>query len=171
MALVLMSGIGAYSAASSHLGVLALLIGTSVGVGLLLISLVTGYAASAHWAVAVIALIYIGSLYLRGVTFDPWSPLVAAGLLATAELTHWSLDSRLPAQDELQAHLLRGTVVAMIVSLALGLAAIIAAASAVDVRGVAPTVAASVAVLVALISLALLTWRGRTVDVHDSEDG
>jgi len=108
-----------------------------------------------------LAVTYVGSLYLRGAGIDGWSPMVAGGLLACAELAHWSIDSRLPAQDEPDVHRQRGVAVGVVTGLALALAAIeVSAARGGPLAGLLPTVAATAGSLLAFTGVAWLIWRG-----------
>ena len=108
-------------------------------------------------AVAILGSEYIALLGFEGEALDTRAPVVAAALLAVAELGYWSLELRGPVVDEAGTSLRRlGLLAALLVSmLALGVVllalveAVSAGGPAVDLIGAAAAVGA-----VALLALA-----------------
>ena len=126
------------------------------------VSLVVASRRSVQWAIGILAATYVVSLVAQGVSLDPWGPLVAAALLAAAELGHWSIDSRLSGIVERQVHVQRGLAIGAVTAVALGLGAIVQAGSNVAfVAGNVTTAAATGAVGFAFAAIAIIAWRRR----------
>ena len=124
------------------------------------LALVVASRRSVQWAIGILAATYVVSLVAQGVNLDPWSPLVAAALLAAAELAHWSIDSRLRAIDERQVHIQRGLAIGAVTGVALGLGAIVLAGSgAALVAGNVTAAASTGAVGFAFAAVAVIAWR------------
>jgi hypothetical protein len=136
-------------------------------VALMALSLVVASRRSVHWAIGILAATYVVSLVAQSVSVDPWSPLVAASLLAAAELGHWSIDSRSPGTVERQVHVQRGLAIGAVTAAALGLGAIVQAGSGVAlVASNVTTGAAICAVGIALAAIATIAWRRRYVSAE-----
>ena len=158
-----MAAVGAYAAASSPPAATGLRIAFLAAVVLMSVSLVLASHRSALWAIGILAATYVVSLFVQGVSLDPLSPLVAAALLAAAELAHWSIDCRLASIDERQVHVQRGLAIGAVTGVALGLGAIVQAGSNVVVlAGNAATAAATGAVALAFAAVAIIVWRHRS---------
>lgn len=135
--------------------------GFAAGVLLLALGLVTAWSRSLPWGIGLVAAAYIGSLYTRGLGFDAWSLLVALALVAASELAHWSIDSRLPALDDVSVHVDRAVATGAALALCLVPAVIVEAAAALGSGGLVAGVAALVAVLLTLTLLVLMVSKRR----------
>ena len=113
-------------------------------------------------AVAILGSEYVALLGFEGEALDTRAPVVAAALLAVAELGYWSLELRRPVADEAGTSLRRlGLLAALLVGvLALGVVllalveAVSAGGPAVDLLGAAAAIGA-----VALLALAAAPTR------------
>jgi len=160
--MLLMAVVGADAAASSHFTARGVSILALAAVALMAVSLAVASRRSVQWAIGILAATYLVSLVAQGVGLDPWSPLVAAALLAAAELGHWSIDSRLSGSVERQVHVQRGLAIGAVTAVALGLGAIVQAGSAVAfVTSNLTTAAATGAVGFAFAAIAIIAWRSR----------
>jgi hypothetical protein len=169
MAVLLMALVGADAAASSQLCAKGVWILAFAAVALMSVSLVVPSRRSVQWAIGILGATYVVSLVAQGVGVDPWSPLVAAALLAAAELAHWSIDCRLRAIDERQVHIQRGLAIGAVTGVALGLGAIVLAGSGVAlVAGNVTTAAASGAVGFAFAAIAIIAWQRRNGNAEPS---
>ena len=162
MAVLLMALVGADAALSSHLAARGVWILAIAAVALMAVSLVVASRRSIQWAIGILAATYVVSLVAQGVGLDPWSPLVAAALLAAAELGHWSIDARSPGIVERQVHVQRGLAIGAVTAVALGMGAIVQAGSAVAFVASNVTTAGAIgAVGLALAAMAIIAWRRR----------
>lgn len=111
-------------------------------------------------AVAVLGAEYVALLAFEGEALDTRAPLVAAALLAVAELGYWSLELRRPVADEAGTSLRRlGLLAALLLGvLALGVV-MLALVEAVSLAGPAFDLLGAVAAVGALALLALAARR------------
>lgn len=124
---------------------------------LLAAGLVMRFAPALPVAVAILGSAYVALLGFEGDALDTRAPVVAAALLAVAELGYWSLELRRPVADEPGTSLRRlgvlavllGGVVALGVVLLVLVEAVSAGGPAVDLLGAVAAVGA-----VALLALA-----------------
>lgn len=79
--------------------------------------------AAVPGAVALLGLEYASYLALEDVPLDQRAPLLAAGLLAVAELSYWSLELRAAVTDEPGSHWRRAAFLAWLCLLTLALGA------------------------------------------------
>jgi hypothetical protein len=139
-------------------------IGGAIGVALMAAGLLTARSRPVLWSVGLVAGSCVGSLYVRGLDFDPWSLLIGIGLLAASELAHWSIDCRVPALDEVRVHLIRAGWVTIALALGLALATVVESAALLGSSGTVVVVAATVAVVASLVTVAVMIWRGRPAE-------
>jgi hypothetical protein len=132
---------------------------TGLGVALMLIGLAMGRSTPVQLAVAAAAAGYIGSLYLRGISFDTGSPLMAVGLLAASELAHWSIDARVRSLDDVEVHFQRGRSIVLLLAGAMVLVAILDAAAAIGPGGAVLAVPATAALMLGLGLAGRIAWR------------
>jgi len=111
-------------------------------------------------AVALLGTEYVALLAFEGEALDTRAPVVAAALLAVAELGYWSLELRGPVADEAGTSLRRlGLLAALLLGvLALGVV-VLALAEAVSAGGPAVDLLGAVAAVSALALLALAARR------------
>jgi len=107
-------------------------------------------------AVAILGSEYVALLGFEGDALDTRAPVVAAALLAVAELGYWSLDLRRPVADEAGTSLRRLGVLAALLGgvLALGVV-LLTLVEAVSTGGPAVDLLGAVAAVGALALLAL----------------
>lgn len=114
-------------------------------------------------AVAALGAEYVALLGFEGEALDARAPLVAASLLAVAELAYWSLELRGGVDDEPGTYLRR---IALLVALLLGVAAfgivVLAVVAAVPAQGPAFDVLGAVAAIGALALVALAARSSRS---------
>lgn len=151
--------VGAYSALPTPVDAALVWMATGLGAALMLIGLVMGRSTPVQLAVAATAAGYVGSLYLRGVSFDAGSPLAAVGLLASSELAHWSIDARVPSLDDIEVHFQRGRSIALLLAGVMALVAILDAAAAIGPGGAIFAVPATAALLLGLGLAGRIAWR------------
>lgn len=130
-----------------------------LGVALLALSLLAGWTSAIAWSLVLLAGEYAGALALRAdSTVDAAAPLVAAGLLVTAELAYWSLELRGPGHDERRVLLRRATALLALTAGSLVLGAFVVVVTALPLGGGllwdAVGVAAAAAALTVLAALA-----------------
>src|SRR5207253_3693320 len=87
----------------------------AIGALLLLYGLVRHVDDVLPWPVLLIGVAYAIPLFVRGGAIDEGAPLVAAGLLLSAELAAWSFDERWTMRVERAVHVARGTAVGLLV--------------------------------------------------------
>ena len=98
---------------------------------------------------------YVVALYAGEHVLDQGVPLVAAGLLACAELATWSLEERLPVAADRGLLVARARAVGILVGSGLAASALVLAVTAAPVGGgLAWTVLGAVAAVVALAVVA-----------------
>lgn len=107
-------------------------------------------------AVAILGTEYVALLGFEGEALDTRAPVVAAALLAVAELGYWSLELRRPVADEAGTSLRRLGLLAVLLAgvLALGVV-LLALVEAVSTGGPAVDLLGAVAAIGALALLAL----------------
>jgi hypothetical protein len=111
-------------------------------------------------AVAVLGAEYAALVSLEADALDARAPLVAAALLAVAELAYWSLELRGGVADEPGTYLRRISVVAALAAAALGLGAGLLAL--VEVAAAGGIAADLIGAGAAILALALLAAAART---------
>jgi hypothetical protein len=109
-------------------------IGT-IGSVLLLYALVRRVDDMLPWPILFISVAYAIPLFVRGGGIDDGAPLVAAGLLLTAELAAWSFDERWAMRVERAVYVARGIAVGLLVLAALAASALVLALAAAPVGG------------------------------------
>jgi hypothetical protein len=133
---------------------------TVLALAVLAAGLVLGLPVTVPAAVALLGAEYVAILGFETDTLDTRAPLVAAALLAVAELAYWSLELRLPVVDEAGTHLRR---IALLSTFLLGVVAIgavvLTLVEVVAAGGVAVDVLGAAAALGALALLALAARR------------
>jgi len=134
--------------------------GGGIAVALLAGGLWLRQAGAVPAAVGLLGLEYASLLALEDVPLDQRAPLYAAGLLAVAELSYWSLELRAAVTDEPGSHWRRAAFLAWLCLLTLALGAALLAL--VDVSaggGLAFEAAGAIAAAGALAVLAALARR------------
>jgi hypothetical protein len=106
-----------------------------IGALLLLYGLVRRVDDMLPWPILLIGVAYAIPLFVRGGAIDEGAPLVAAGLLLSAELAAWSCDERWVIRAERAVHVARGVAVWLLVLGGLGAAALVVALAAAPVGG------------------------------------
>jgi hypothetical protein len=94
-----------------------------------------GSAAALPWALLLFGGAYAGSLFLPDDGPDPAAPVVAAGLIAVAELAYWAQELRAPTADEPGIVARRVLVVTGVAAAALVAAALVFTATALPLSG------------------------------------
>lgn len=111
-------------------------------------------------ALALLAAPYVVVLAFEVDALDERAPVVAAALLAVAELAYWSLELRGTLADEPGTYLRRASLLALlVVGTVLGGTAILALVAQVGARGAAVDAAGAAAALGALALLAVAASR------------
>ena len=111
-------------------------------------------------AIAILGAEYVAILGFETDALDTRAPLVAAALLAVAELAYWSLELRGPVVDEAGTYLRRIALLATLVASVVGIGAImLALVEAVDAGGVAVDILGAAAAFGALGLVALAARR------------
>jgi hypothetical protein len=133
------------------------------GAALLVLVLWRGMDEFLPWSLISLGIAYTVSLLVHGGGVDGAAPLVAAGLLACAELAVWSLDERYPVAAERRVVTARLWALAALVGAGLAAAALVVALSAAPAgAGVAWTVlGAAAAVLVVAVASRLVRRAGQ----------
>ena len=129
-----------------------------LGVLLLLVALAGQLPAVVAWAVALLGAAYATALLLRGGTIDGLAPVVAVGLLLTAELAYWSLEPHLPSDRGIARR--RAQRLALLALVGGGVSALVLAASEAAGRGGLGLEALGVAA--AAGALAVVAWLSRS---------
>ena len=160
--MLLAGGVGAWLALAADEGLLVRANATAALTAALLLAagLALRFAVAIPVAVAIVGAEYVALLGFEGEALDSRAPVVAAGLLAVAELGYWSLELRRPVADEAGTSLRRlGLLAAQLVGvLALGVA-LLAVVEAVAAGGPAVDLLGAVAAVGALVLLALAARR------------
>lgn len=158
----LAGALAAYTWWSTPAAAVALAIAATVGVAAVAAGIAMGRLEVVQWAVGGVAAAYIGSLLYRQAAPDPWSPLLAAGLLLSSEMASWSIDSRRRGEDDGAVHALRLRAIAIALGVALLLVVVVPAAGELGSGGIASAGLATVAVLAGIGAVCLLMWRSRS---------
>jgi hypothetical protein len=119
--------------ASKALWLVALLGGA--GALLLLLVLARGLDDLLGSAILLLGAAYVLALYAGEHVLDQGVPLVAAGLLACAELANWSLEERLPVAADRGLLVARARAVGILVGAGLAASALVLAVTAAPVGG------------------------------------
>jgi hypothetical protein len=131
----------------------------AAGVALFLAGIVLGRLRVSLSAAGLVAMTYVAALLIATNRVDEWAPLVAVGLLSSAELASLSIDSRRRGRDDLGVHLERLRSIAVVLAAALGLAALVQGAATFGTGGTVLTGLAPVAVLLGVAAFCMLMWR------------
>jgi hypothetical protein len=112
------------------------------------------------WALGLVAVEFMISLYVRDVRLDVIAALYGAGLLLAAELADWSFELGLPSRDDAGLKTRRALAIAALVVIAGGVGAVAAFAAQAPATGGLALAAAGVGAVVTLfLGLAALAWR------------
>ena len=118
----------------------------AIGGVLLLYALVRRVDDMLPWPILLIGVAYAISLFVRGGAIDERAPLVASGLLLSAELAAWSFDERWQVRADAALAWRRGAAVGALALAGLAASALVVAVSAVPANhGLAWTVAGAAA--------------------------
>ena len=146
-------------AADEHL-VRANVVASVVALTVLAAGLVLRLPLTVPVAIAILGAEYVAILGFETDALDTRAPLVAAALLAVAELAYWSLELRGPVVDEAGTYLRRIALLATLVASVVGIGAImLALVEVVDAGGVAVDILGAVAAFGALGLVALAARR------------
>jgi hypothetical protein len=146
-------------AADEHL-VRANVVASVVALTVLAAGLVLRLPLTVPVAIAILAAEYVAILGFETDALDTRAPLVAAALLAVAELAYWSLELRGPVVDEAGTYLRRIALLATLIASVVGIGAImLALVEVVDAGGVAVDILGAVAAFGALGLVALAARR------------
>lgn len=105
---------------------------------------------------------YLAWLPVAGGALLAWSPLAGAGLLSVGELSFWSLRAWPPTLDEPGLHARAAARLALVVAAGAGSAALVVAASQLQLRPGLHLLAMGVVSASGLLALAAgLAWRAR----------
>jgi hypothetical protein len=133
---------------------------TATAVVLVVAGLAVGVALAVPVAVALLGTAYVALLGFEGDALDVRAPLVAAALLAVAELGYWSLELRGAVADEPGAYLRRlALLAAELAGVTTAGIVLLAIVQGVETGGVAIDVLGAVAAIGALALLALAARR------------
>ena len=160
-AAAILGAVGAYAALLAPVAGAPLTLTAGAGVVLILAGIALGSLQMTHWATGLVAIAYVASLLTLANRVDVWSPLVAAGLLASTELAGWSIDSRRRGRDELGVHLGRLRSVMLVLAAALVFAALVQGAASFGTGGTLLAGLATIAVLLGVAAFCMLMWRSR----------
>ena len=134
----------------------------ALAVLLLIAGVASRLAVAIPLAVGLLGAEYVTLLGVEGEALDTRAPVVAAALLAVAELGYWSLELRGGVDDELGSYLRR---IALLAGMLLGVAmlgtGLLALVAAVQAEGPAVDVLGAVAAIGALTLLALAARSAR----------
>jgi hypothetical protein len=138
---------------------LVALLGGAGGLMLLAV-LARGYEDLLGSSILLLGAAYVVALYAGTHVLDEAAPLVAAGLLACAELANWSLEEQLPVRADRGLLVARARAVGILVGAGLAAAALVLAVTAAPVGGgLVWTVLGAAAAVVALAVVAVLARR------------
>jgi hypothetical protein len=133
---------------------------TATAVVLVVAGLAVGVALAVPVAVALLGTAYVALLGFEGDALDVRAPLVAAALLAVAELGYWSLELRGAVADEPGAYLRRlALLAAELAGVTTAGVVLLAIVQGVETGGPAIDVLGAVAAIGALALLALASRR------------
>jgi hypothetical protein len=133
---------------------------TATAVVLVVAGLAVGVALAVPVAVALLGTAYVALLGFEGDALDVRAPLVAAALLAVAELGYWSLELRGAVADEPGAYLRRlALLAAELAGVTTAGVVLLAIVQGVETGGPAIDVLGAVAAIGALALLALAARR------------
>lgn len=135
--------------------------GAAAGVVLLALGVAFGRAGLAYWGVGLAGATYVASLFVRPERFDQSGVLYAVALLASAELSSWSIDSRRRGLDDLAVHIHRLRAIALALAAGIAMAAVADGAANIGAGGTLVAAAASAAVVAAVVVTSVLVWRIR----------
>jgi hypothetical protein len=128
----------------------------AVGAGLLAFVLVRRMDDLLPWALVLLGIAYTVSLVLHGPAVDGGAPLVAAGLLACAELAAWSLDEQHAIRAERSVMVARAAALGTLVGVSIAVSGLVVALSLAPGTGLAWTVlGAAASVLVVGVAVRL----------------
>jgi hypothetical protein len=123
---------------------------------------VLGWSALVPGALVLLGAAYATRLAVDAPSLDARAPLLAAGLLLTAELAYWSIEERDRVRAEHGEDLRHLAVVALLALCGLAVAAVLLAVADLGrTRGLAVDLVGAAAAAGALIALALLARRPR----------
>jgi hypothetical protein len=108
------------------------------------------------WATALAAAAYAAGLALGDGSVDQWAPLVAAGLVAAAELGEWAIEAARPAQVDAGILRVRAATIAALAAAGAGAGWLLLLASDAGTGGLAITAAGLVATAAAMLLVARL---------------
>ena len=128
-----------------------------LGMLLLLVALAARLPAIVAWAVALLGAEYTTALLLRAGTIDGLAPVVAVGLLLTAELSYWSLEPHLLSDRGIARR--RAQRLALIALVGGGVSALVLAAS--EAAGQGGLGLEALGVAAAAGALAVVAWLAR----------
>jgi len=123
-------GVLAYAAARVPTRAGIVLVVGAFGAALLVLVLWRGMDELLAWSLILLGIAYTVSLLVHGRGVDGAAPLVAAGLLACAELAVWSLDERYPVAAERRVVVARLWALAGLVGAGLTASALVVALAA-----------------------------------------
>lgn len=123
-------------------------------------ALALGQARFVPWALGLVAVEFVVSLYVRDVRLDLVAALYGAGLLLAGELADWSFELGLPSYDDPGLKRRRALAIVALVAAAGGVGAIAAyAAQAPTAGGLALAAVGVGAVVTLFVGLAAMAWR------------
>jgi hypothetical protein len=130
-----------------------------IGALLLLYGLVRRVDDMLPWPILLVGVGYAIPLFVRGGAIDEGAPLVAAGLLLSAELAAWSFEERWAMRVERAVHVARGAAVGLLVLGGLAASALVLALAAAPVGGGLAWTVLGAAAAVAAVGLAARVGR------------
>lgn len=115
------------------------------------------WEAGVVWAVALAAAAYAAALWLADGPLDGAAPLMAAGLVAAAELGQWAIELARPVSVDAGILRRRAATIAAVAAAGAGAGWLMLLASDVSSRGLAVTAAGLLATAVAMALVSRLT--------------
>jgi hypothetical protein len=122
----------------------------AIGAGLLVFVLVRRADELLPWALISLGIAYTASLVLHGSAVDGGAPIVAAGLLACAELAAWSLDEQHAISAERAVVVARAAALGTLVAVSIAVSGLVVALSLAPGTGLAWTVLGAAASVMAV---------------------
>ena len=159
--MAVLAAVGAHAALTIAVGGGWVAGGAAAGVVLLVLGVALGRGAPAYWGVGLVGATYVASLFVRPERFDQSGVLYAVALLASAELSSWSIDSRRRGLDDLAVHIHRLRAIALALAAGIALAAVAEGAASFGAGGTLVAAVASAAVVAAVVATSVLVWRIR----------